>query len=239
MPCFASIKSVVRADVKDKKKTYLYLLRCKLWSCEYCGHINKLQWVSKISHGVDVYTAQNITDWQFLTITSHPLLRSQSQCLYVAPLAWKKFSSRIRYHFPKLRYVKIPELHKNGRVHWHMLASGGITTAWLKKNAPKCGYGYMCEAEPVRDGYNSVLYISKELSKQLGLKSWPKGLRRIATTQNWPELPNEKEFEEENLDWHYVGEHDKDDLKMLVRKTELLTGHEVILVGKDVLFEEN
>lgn len=238
MPCLAMYKSILRADVKETKTTYLYMLRCKQWFCPYCGHINKLTWVARISHGIDVYRDQDVVDWRFITLTSHPNLRSKEQCLYVAPMAWKKLSSRIRYHFSGIKYVRIPELHKNGRVHWHLLASGGVTTSWLKRNAPKCGYGYMTESEPIRDGYNSVLYISKELSKQLGIESWPAGLRRISTSRQWPDLPNDEEFVDIDLDWRYTGEHTEDEIKTLVRKTELLTGHEVKLIGSEAAFGE-
>lgn len=237
MTCFATNKHVVKATDYTAKKTYLYLLRCKLWTCEYCGHVNKLQWVAKISNGVDAYQNQNVTGWQFITLTSHPKLRTRDSCLWVGPKAWKKLSSRMRYAYKNIHYVKIPELHKNGRVHWHLLASGGVTTAWLKKNAPKCGYGYIVESDPVRDGYNSVLYISKELSKQLGVKIWPKGLRRIATTHQWPELPSELEISELELDWNYIGSFERDDIRTLVRKTELLSGHDVILIDKNAKYE--
>ena len=231
MPCQTMSKHIIKADNKEKKISYLYLLRCKQWDCPYCGHVNKLQWVAKISHGIDVYQDNDVAQWQFLTLTSHRKLQTRNACLWVGPKAWKKLSSRLRYSYPQIKYVKIPELHKNGRVHWHLMASGGVTTAWLKRNAPKCGYGYMAEAEPVRDGYNSVLYISKELSKQLGIKMWPKGLRRIATTQGWPELPNEEEFDETDLIWNYVGIYEEHEVNMLVRKTELLTGYEVKIIA--------
>ena len=209
------------------------MVRCKSWYCPSCGTSNKLQWVAKIAQGIDWYYENDVEKWMFCTITSSPKNRNRAQCLWVEPKAWKKLWSRIHYHHGPVRYVYIPELHKNGRVHWHFLMSGGIPVWWWKKHATKSGFGYMADSQPIRDGYNSVLYVSKELSKSLALTKWPKNLRRIRTNQKWPEIATGDDFNELALPWVFMGNYEQDQLEKLSEEITEKTGFETVVLRQN------
>jgi hypothetical protein len=223
----------MKAFDPDAKKLYLYMVKCKSWYCAHCGHVNKLQWIAKVSEGIDEYYSRGVTDWMFCTVTSHPKLVTRGQCLWVEPKAWKKLWSRINYHHDKVYYVYIPELHKNGRVHWHMLISGGIVESWWKKHAPATGFGYMFDSQPVRDGYHSVLYVTKELSKSLSISKWPRNLRRIRTSQNWPQIAPQEDFTGLELPWVYFCQYEQENMETLRYDTELSTGIETIIMSPE------
>lgn len=231
MLCKAEILPVMRAQSQEKKEIYLYQARCKSWDCPKCGTINKLTWIAKVSQGIDEYLSDGVADWMFCTVTSHPKLKTRSQCLWVEPKAWKKLWSRIRYHHGKVKYVYIPELHKNGRVHWHMIVSGGIEEKWWKKHAPRCGFGYMFDSQPVKDGFNSVLYVTKELNKSLARTSWPRNLRRIRTNHHWPVLLDNDDFAEEELNWYYMRAHPQKDLEKLRAEIEDFEGLPTLILS--------
>jgi len=231
MPCQALKRPILRAFSQEEKRFYLYMARCKSWYCPTCGRINKLEWVAKVAEGIDHYCECGTDDWMFCTVTSHPKLRTRDQCLWVEPKAWKKLFSRIRYHHGKVCYVYIPELHKNGRVHWHFLMSGGIPVTWWKKHAPSCGFGYIFDSQPVRDGYNSVLYVSKELSKSLDITAWPDNLRRIRTSQKWPQIAPRDDFNEKELDWVYHDQGDYENLEYVRHEMETRSGIETVILG--------
>lgn len=235
MTCQTAIRTVVKALDLEAKKLYLYQVKCKSWYCSHCGHVNKLQWIAKISQGIDDYKKQGIDDWMFCTITSHPKLKTKSQCLWVFPKAWDKLRKRVKYHFGNgIKYVYMPELHKNGRVHWHMLMSGGIEQKWWKEYAPKAGFGYMFDSQPVIDGHNSVLYVSKELSKSLSISQWPRNLKRIRTSQKWPVMPLSDDFQLIELPWVYFCQYDSENMETLRYDTELSTGIETILLSPEI-----
>lgn len=231
MICPKEILPVMRAQHKEKQVIYLYQVRCKSWDCPRCGTTNKLQWIAKISEGIDEYLSDGVVDWMFCTVTSHPKLKKQGNCLWVEPKAWKKLWSRIKYHHGKIHYVYIPELHKNGRVHWHMLISGGIPLSWWKTHAPRCGFGYMFDSEPVRDGFHSVLYVTKELNKSLARTNWPKNLRRIRTNHHWPQLSNEDNFMDDELNWYYMRSHPQSELELLREEIEQFEGLPTIILS--------
>lgn len=223
----------MKAWSNEKKCLFLYMVKCKSWYCPHCGHMNKLQWIAKVSQGIDYYKGSGVTDWMFCTVTSHPKLRSQDQCLWVEPKAWKKLWSRIHYHHGKVRYIYIPELHRNGRVHWHFIMSGGIPQKWWILHAQKSGFGYMVDSQPVADGHNSVLYVTKELSKSLARSNWPRNLRRIRTNQQWPKTPEGENFLSLDLAWVFYRHSNSEDLEDLRELTEYNTGIRTVLLGKE------
>lgn len=233
MPCEAKNRPVMKAWSINERCLYLYMAKCKSWYCPHCGHMNKLMWIAKVSQGIDHYYRTGITDWMFCTVTSHPKLRNRDQCLWVAPKAWKKLWSRIHYHHGKVRYIYIPELHKNGRVHWHFIMSGGIPVAWWKKHATRSGFGYMADSQPVRDGFNSVLYVSKELGKSLSSSKWPRSLRRIRTNQKWPDIADGDDFNDLDLPWVYFCNRSSEELEDLRELTEYNTGIRTVVLGKE------
>ena len=169
---------------------------CHLWSCEDCAEINKRRWTAIVAHGIETYQEQGINDWRFVTITSHEMLKTFNQTLWVWRKAWPKLSQRMRREFTTMKYVYLPERHKDGRMHMHGLMSGGMSTRWLKDNARSCGFGYKVESEQPLSVELACYYCLKYISKTLTDRAyWPKSLHRVRTSQHWPKTPKTALFE--------------------------------------------
>lgn len=168
-----------------------------MWSCKDCAEINKRRWTAIVAHGIQEYQQNGINDWRFVTITSHEKLKTFNQTLYVWREAWPTLYARMKRKFPHLKYVYLPERHKDGRLHMHGLISGGITTRWLKDNARQCGFGYKAEAEEPLSVQLACFYCLKYITKTLQFgEQWPKTLHRVRTSHKWPKSPNAPEFEQ-------------------------------------------
>jgi len=225
--CTADKLPVLVAYFADKKEYLMYQPRCKLWSCEPCANINRLLWQARIGYGYEYYNLIGIDGWRMLTITSHPRARTFEQCLHIWKNAWTRLSSRMRNQCPKFRYVLLPELHKDDRLHWHMVASGDITQRWLKDNSAACGLGYMAESTKIRETMEAIGYVSKYVSKSIYQTKWPSNMRRISTSQKWPGLPTDENFKEYDVDWEYLHSYPPEGLGYLAveweRKTKVPT----------------
>ena len=233
MPCQTEVRPVLKAFDMESKTIYLYMVKCKSWYCPHCGHVNKLSWVAKVSQGIDTYYEQGVKDWMFCTVTASSKLKTQGSRLWVEPKAWKKLWSRIHYHHGAVKYVYIPEIGKRGRVHWHMIMSGGIPVKWWKRHAPRSGFGYMFDSQPIRDGRNSVLYVTKELSKGLAMTKWPRSLRRIRTSQKWPIAAPADDFTALELQWDYYCQEKQEELELLREGMELRTGIKTVILSPE------
>ena len=229
--CQTETRSVLKGIDHETGTIYLYQPRCKMWSCPSCAGINKLLWQAKIGSGYDYYSGQGITDWRFITITAHAKNKTAQQCLYVFPKAWAKLSARMRRKYKGMKYVILPEHHKNGRVHWHMIASHGIEHRWLKDNAANCGLGFMSESKEVEDNIRAIMYVSKYIGKSLIDQEWPENLRRIRTSQKWPELLPDENYEPLELDWSYLHQYPEEGLPYLAYEIEQGTGQKVKIIS--------
>lgn len=149
------------------------------------------------------------------------------QTLYVWPDAWAKLSRRIRYHFKGIRYVLLPEVHADGRMHIHAIASHGLGTRWLKDHACACGLGYMASSEKLSDHTRSVYYVTKYLNKAIEDTKWPSRFRRVRTSQHWPELPPSQEFQKLDLEWSYWLTYWSEGVEYLASELREETGHQV------------
>jgi hypothetical protein len=160
---------------------------CHLWGCEDCAEINKKRWTAIVAHGIEIYQSQGITDWRFVTITSHEKLKTFNQTLWVWRKAWPQLSARMRRQFTGMKYAYLPEKHLTGRLHMHGIVSGGMSTRWLKDNARQCGFGYKAESEEPLEVGLAAFYCLKYISKSLAERAyWPKSLHRVRTSQKWP-----------------------------------------------------
>lgn len=223
--CQTLKRPVLKAYDDAQKRFVLYQPRCKMWKCAPCAHVNKRLWQAKIGYGYEVYSAQGIDDWRFVTITARGYHKTCEECLLAWKQSWPKLSSRMRRAFKHMKYVLLPEHHKDGRVHWHMIASGGMTTRWIKNNAYTTGLGYIGEAKPVRDSWQAIHYVSKYITKTIGSEQWPHNLRRIRTSQNWPVLPPANEMpNHDELNWEYWLSYSSDGLGYLAYELEKTTG---------------
>lgn len=228
--CSTPRRPVLTGYSVEKKCLYVYQPPCKKWSCPECSRRNRAQWSVRISSGVDTYKARGVGGWAHVTMTLHPKLRNRDQCLHVWPSAWSKLSARLRRQYPKIRYCLLPELHGNGRVHVHMIASGGVETRWLKDNAPSCGLGHQHKSEELTDTLGAAFYVTKYLAKSLTIDTWPKNLRRIRTSQKWPPLVDIPEFDREDIDWYFYCVYDAEYLSGLAALIELEKDYPVYLL---------
>ncbi len=227
-------RPVLKAHDAESNTILIYQPRCKQWECLPCANIEKLLWQAKIGHGVEWYQNRKIGGWAMLTITAHEKCKSFSQCLYPWRNQWSKLSSRMRRKYRGFRYVLLPELHADRRVHWHLIASHDIDERWLKDNARACGLGYMADVSPINDPALAIWYVSKYISKSLYGETWLPNLKRIITSQKWPTLPPEAGFVPLELDWYYLSTYPSDGMEYLRSGIEESTGTKTVIVGSAV-----
>lgn len=199
--CETSRRVVLKGFSYDKDCWLLYQPTCKTWGCKPCSEVLRSQWALKIKNGVGAYRDRGLEGWRFVTMTSHAKNKTMDQCLYVWPKAWAKLSARMRRKFPGVRYCLIPELHKDFRVHAHVIVSGTMGHSWLKNNSATTGFGWKCDVKVLKD--RAAYYVVKYLTKSLDYPEWPKNFRRIRTSQQWPALVDLPEFEAEEISWKY------------------------------------
>lgn len=134
----------------------------------------------------------------FLTLTSHERLNA-SGSLKVWPKAWAKLRERVRYETGGFQFLLVPEQHKNHRLHVHAIETAGLGRRWWKDNARECGLGFMADETEVQTAGGAASYTTKYLTKALLYQHWPKGFRRVRTSQGWPKL----EKTEQPDDWYF------------------------------------
>lgn len=86
-----------------------------------------------------------------------------------------KFLQRMTRKYGTFNYIAIPERHKSGAIHWHMI-SGGIEPQLLDSgikrknvrvyNAPEWKYGFS-DVQKVRSKHKTANYVSKYITKDL------------------------------------------------------------------------
>lgn len=177
---------------ENAKKSLLTRPNCKMWSCEPCAANNARLWIARIINGLNRIGGK----WAFLTITAH---RKHQKSKSVANLrqGWKKLYNRILAFLGKtardLYFCKVWEQHKNGGFHLHILISVCLGTRWAKDNAAECGLGFQADWREVDNAGQVAGYAAKYTLKNATIArngiQWPKGLRRIELSRNWPILP--------------------------------------------------
>lgn len=187
---------------ENEKRTLLTRPACKMWNCQACGARNARLWIAKIINGCNKLGGQ----WSFLTVTAH---KSKRKAASISNLraGWKKLYNRIIATMGKsakdLRYAKVWEQHEDGGFHLHILINICLGTRWAKDNSAQCGMGYMADWHEVQNAGQVAGYIAKYSLKNATMErggvSWPKGLRRVETSRNWPVLP--KLDTESSIEW--------------------------------------
>lgn len=181
---------------------------CKKWGCPACGEVNARKWVSRALAGVDQFLEAGIKV-DFVTLTSHEKL-SAAASFRVFPHAWDQLGKRYKRAIPlgdPGAYFAVPERHQSGKLHTHMIASGGLPKKWWKDNSRECGLGYQSDVQEVRTlGVGG--YVSKYLGKTLA-ECWPKNKRRVNTSRSWPALPDLPQAE----GWNFSIYRSDDELK--------------------------
>lgn len=182
---------------ENEHKAILSKAACKCWDCETCGARNTRRWIARIING-----AKTCPDtWSFLTLTSHRRHRRRKSVACLRQ-GWKKFYNRILANLEKtaknLLFCRIWEQHKDGSFHLHILININFGTRWAKNNARRCGMGHQADWRDVDNIGQAAGYIAKYSLKNSTVTradvQWPKGLRRIETSRNWPKLPELDDF---------------------------------------------
>lgn len=228
--CQTYSRPVLLGYVAENPEVLLLQPRCKQWSCSYCASMNTLLWRERIRQGIEEYQGQGFMAWSFVTITMSAKTRGYITSLNIWPKGWSKLSTRIRRRWPGLKYVLLPELHKDGTLHTHSIMSADINNTWLSKNAHSSGLGYKSIAEPMPGVIGAVFYVTKYLTKTTGVGQWPPYFRRIRTSQNWPELIDEDGYTPISAEWRYLASYPNDGLEYLAAGLTAKTGivHKVI-----------
>jgi len=150
---------------------------------------NTTGWGKRIGYAIEIYVSRG-ERFKFVTLTSHESLYTRKQTERVFPLAWGKLYDRLRRkHKGTLIYVSIPERHKDGRMHAHLITNADIDTRWVKDNARECGFGYQADVQDISDTGQIIAYVIKYMRKSVGKNSWSKGFRRIRTSHKLPKAP--------------------------------------------------
>ncbi len=197
---------------------------CKMWSCEYCARMSQLLWREKIRQGIDFYIREGLDLWSFVTITMSAKIRGFRYSISKWPKCWARLSSRIRRAWPGIRYVLLPEQHEDGTLHTHAIMGAAIGNTWISKSAHKCGLGYMSQSKPLRSSSLAAFYVSKYVGKSLTVEDWPKGFRRIRTSQKWPALANQEDYEALDAEWSFLKVYNSNFLHILAEGLTDQTG---------------
>lgn len=171
-----------------EKRAILFQPDCGQWGCEYCAEKRKNEWFLRAFKGVSDFQSQGL-NMAFLTLTSRGGSgRTRDAALIAFKVGWPKLRKRAKYEQGRLSYLLIPEQHKNGVIHAHVLANNELSQRWWKDNAYQSGLGYMVQIAPILDPAGGALYVVKYIGKQLECNTWPAGFRRVRVSQDWPTL---------------------------------------------------
>lgn len=112
----------------------------------------------------------------FLTLT----FKENFTDLKEANLIFKKFIKRLKYAYPELKYLAVPEFQKRGAVHYHVLLNLGYVEN--SELAAIWDQGFVM-INTIRHVRNIGLYISKYIGKDLFDKRYF-GMRKVLYSRN-------------------------------------------------------
>jgi hypothetical protein len=214
----------------ETNQVILYRPSCQMWDCEFCKHRLKAMWGQRIYYGVNV--GRQFWGWEtsFVTLTSHEKLKTFQATAAVWPKVWSKLAPRLRRKYGSFEYARVPEMHKDGRLHFHFIMSIEPQKTWLKKNARTSGGGYQVDIQKVVDGSLASWYVTKYLGKSMGQAADEFSklkMRRVSVSRGWPELPQNPEFVSD-VTWEMASMHG--DGSHVIKHYEAL-GKNVKLIG--------
>lgn len=204
--CPAIGKPYVVGKNNATKKAFVFIPGCGRWDCPVCREQNKADWVFIAMSGA-VELEKTGKKLAFITVTARGGRgRSRERAIGDFAVGWPRLARRAKYHNGgEFEYFLIPELHQNGIVHYHLIATDQQSKRWWKDNAFKSGLGYMADRKELTDVAAVVFYAAKYIGKDLGISKWPDGLRRVRTSRGWPRPPEI----ERPPDWEYEIFRDK------------------------------
>jgi len=216
--------------VSQQQQTVIYFRpRCKSWKCPACAEINKRLWTARIYDATAFHLAQGASV-AFTTLTTHEKLSpEQSWRLFYSQ--WKRLLQRARRATDGGEYVMIPEAHRSGKMHVHMLDTFALPTRWWKDNGRACGLGYMAESEFAETPGGAARYAAKYLSKGM-VDEKLRNVRRIRKSKGFLN----SSAGEQCTDWLYERLPDDVVLALDVQHYER-RGFEVLLLQHFEVFE--
>lgn len=223
--CHTYTRPVLVGINTNKAERYIFQPPCKMWSCPYCATTNKLQWAERVKQGILKYKAEGLEDWSFITITMSEKTRGFVYSVSKWPGGWARLSARMRRKYPGIRYVLLPELHKDDTLHTHALCTPAVGNTWLSQNAHLSGLGRVSKSKDLYNSDKGRWYVIKYLDKSLGVVEWPKNFRRIRTSQKWPLLTDDDEFTRLDVEWSYLATYPNDGLDYLAEGLLAKTGY--------------
>ena len=190
-------KLIVGNDLENGRGVVIRA-RCKQWKCEYCATLNAIVWIYRIKATVDASDQV----WSFVTFTAKGNATPEESLKQIQG-AWQKFREALRHKRgkQKFRYLRVYEMHKDGRYHLHAIiehkfddikiANKGKKneypySRWMKDNSVKWGFGFICSAGNFRGGtanWNVGRYIAKYMTK--GDDRIGEGIRRFQTSHGF------------------------------------------------------
>jgi len=194
--CEAPFRPLLCAKNTVTGEAILYRPNCRMWKCPYCSEQRGRYFMMIAASGYEVLEAAGHTI-QFCTITMPGHIRGTTAGIHRWRSSWPKLLRRIKRQSDHVAYMQVPEQHKDGAFHTHLLTTADITERWLKDNCAETGLGWKDEIEPVKSASKSAGYVAKYLTKESHRLKWPKYLRRVNLSRNWPK-PDELE---KNPNW--------------------------------------
>ena len=187
--CPSPLKITMIGVNRTKNTAIIFHPDCKKWSCPYCSEKNAATWLHQGIRGASILVMDG-HQLRLVTVTSRAHA-SEVQSLYYFKTNFPRLREKMRYHGGKvgretLEYFLIPERHRTGVLHFHMITTSPLKQRWFKDNAYKSGFGYMAKSDPLKDAIHATSYITKYLTKSIGFDGWPKGFRRVRVSRGWP-----------------------------------------------------
>lgn len=148
-------------------------------------------------YGVSHYQKQG-KEFDFVTITLGGKYKSRDDSIQGWRRVWPRVYDRHTRMVGKQPFVILPECHRNGRVHLHLVIASGVGKRWWKDNVYGCGGGYIADSKPVGSIGGVSWYVTKYITKSIGLAKWPHKFKRVRASHYWPKQP-EKASDTESL----------------------------------------
>lgn len=162
-------------------------LGCKMWDCPYCSIRRKGFLVIKTYQGIEHYKANGSEHWYFGTLTMHKNWRGWASIVNFQK-NWNKFYQRLKRATDEtLYYVLLPETHRDGSLHVHLISTCPQSKDWWKDNGAACGMGFKNDNQPLHSTSKAAWYVTKYVQKSLGRADWPLRFRRVRFSRFWPE----------------------------------------------------
>lgn len=218
---------IMRAVNEKLKITHYSKAACGMWSCPVCSAKNSQRWIAQILTGVNQHIFYN---WVFVTVTAHEKTRGKSS-LWNLRQGWPKLLRRYKRavkYTPMYTMVYEPHADEKNSLHMHMIISQPVGKKWWKDNARQCGLGYQDDERVIDNAGKAAGYAAKYLLKASEhADRYPKNMRRINCSRNWPQLP-ELSSDEGDYVWSYV-----DSLEKMLWEVDLYKGRGYVVAGHE------